>query len=114
MGSAGGAILELFANGANSSSQTLVLAQGTTSTGKAFWSGDVTKGFKGHGAPGAGLRCRPARAITRTGSARIKLSRWPRPRARGSCYPLAGDRPLQSDMLTGAHDEAWWNHDALG
>lgn len=47
MGSAGGAILELFANGANSSSQTLVLAQGTTSTGKAFWSGDVTKSFKG-------------------------------------------------------------------
>ncbi len=45
-GTAGGAILEVFANGANSSSQVFVLAQGTSSTGKPFWSGDATKGFK--------------------------------------------------------------------
>src|SRR4029450_13751354 len=44
-GSAGGAFLEIFANGANATSQEFVLPQGTSSTGKAFWSGDVTKGF---------------------------------------------------------------------
>jgi hypothetical protein len=44
-GSAGGAILQVFANGANSSAQTFVLPQGTGSTGKAFWSQSGT-GFK--------------------------------------------------------------------
>jgi hypothetical protein len=36
-GSAGGAILTLFANGASSSSQSFVLPQGTSSRGRLFW-----------------------------------------------------------------------------
>src|SRR5262245_37752677 len=36
-GSAGGAILQVFANGANATSQTYNLPQGTSSTGKQFW-----------------------------------------------------------------------------
>jgi len=44
-GSAGGAILDVFANGATSTSQRFVLAQGTGSTGKQFWSSSGT-GFK--------------------------------------------------------------------
>jgi hypothetical protein len=45
-GSAGGAILEIFLNGANSSNQVFVLPQGTSSQGKPFWSGSLAKGFK--------------------------------------------------------------------
>jgi len=44
-GSAGGAILQVFANGANSTAQTFQLPSGTGSTGKAFWSQSGT-GFK--------------------------------------------------------------------
>jgi hypothetical protein len=44
-GSAGGAILQVFANGANPTAQTFVLPQGTGSTGKQFWSQSGT-GFK--------------------------------------------------------------------
>jgi hypothetical protein len=45
-GSAGGAILTIFANGGSSTVQSFTLAQGTGSTGKPFWSGDAVKGFK--------------------------------------------------------------------
>jgi hypothetical protein len=44
-GSAGGAILQVFANGASPTAQTFVLPQGTGSTGKQFWSQSGT-GFK--------------------------------------------------------------------
>jgi hypothetical protein len=44
-GSAGGAILQVFANGAHPTAQTFVLPQGTGSTGKQFWSQSGT-GFK--------------------------------------------------------------------
>src|SRR5262249_60811000 len=36
-GSAGGAILEIIVNGTHGSSQSFKLPQGTTSTGKSFW-----------------------------------------------------------------------------
>src|SRR5262249_1250536 len=45
-GDLGGAILQVFAKGANSSAQQFTLPQGTGSSGKPFWSGDTTKGFK--------------------------------------------------------------------
>jgi hypothetical protein len=45
-GSAGGAILKVFANGANSTSQTFNLPQGIASTGKPFWSAIGDKGYK--------------------------------------------------------------------
>src|SRR5262245_30348984 len=45
-GSAGGAILQIFAQGATSTAQTFTLPSGTGSTGKPFWSGDMFKGFK--------------------------------------------------------------------
>jgi hypothetical protein len=45
-GAAGGAVLDVRANGGSSSAQKLVLPQGTGLNGKAFWSGDATKGFK--------------------------------------------------------------------
>jgi hypothetical protein len=44
-GSAGGAILTVFANGGTPSMQTFVLDQGTSSKGKPFWSGSAAKGF---------------------------------------------------------------------
>jgi hypothetical protein len=45
-GSAGGAILQLIANGANPSSQTFNLAQGTSSTGRPFWVAIGASGFR--------------------------------------------------------------------
>jgi hypothetical protein len=47
-GSAGGAILQVFAFGATSSNQSFVLPQGTSSTGKPFWTATDTigPGFK--------------------------------------------------------------------
>ena len=45
-GSAGGAVLDVRADGASPSAQQFVLPQGFTSNGKPFWSGDTTKGFK--------------------------------------------------------------------
>jgi hypothetical protein len=45
-GSAGGAILTLIANGANPSSQTFNLPQGTNSTGKPFWVAVGASGFR--------------------------------------------------------------------
>ena len=45
-GSAGGAILQVFAFGASSSNQTFVLAQGTASTGRPFWSSGGPGSFK--------------------------------------------------------------------
>ena len=45
-GAAGGALLELTADGANAISQIFVLQQGTSSTGQQFWSGSATTGFK--------------------------------------------------------------------
>lgn len=45
-GSAGGAILQVFAFGGTSSNQAFVLPQGTSSTGKPFWSQAGTTGFK--------------------------------------------------------------------
>ena len=45
-GSAGGAILQVFAFGASSSNQVFVLPQDTTSTGKAFWNAAGDTGFK--------------------------------------------------------------------
>jgi hypothetical protein len=44
-GSAGGAILTIFANGGTSTTQTFVLDQGMSSKGKPFWSGSADKGF---------------------------------------------------------------------
>jgi hypothetical protein len=43
-GSAGGAILQVFAFGATSSNQSFVLPQGTSSTGKPFWTATDTNG----------------------------------------------------------------------
>lgn len=54
-GSAGGAILDLFVTGATSSSQSFALPQGTSPSGKPFWTATST-GFKyrdGTGAQGA-------------------------------------------------------------
>jgi hypothetical protein len=46
-GSAGGAVLEVFANGGTSTSQTFTLAQGTsTLNGKPFWVASGNTGFK--------------------------------------------------------------------
>jgi hypothetical protein len=46
-GSAGGAILQIFAQGATSTAQTFILTSGNApSTGKPFWTGDQSKGFK--------------------------------------------------------------------
>lgn len=45
-GSAGGAILTVFVDGASSANQSFVLNQGTTTTGKAFWTASGTTGFK--------------------------------------------------------------------
>lgn len=45
-GSAGGAILTIFVDGASSANQSFVLSQGTSSTGKAFWAASGTSGFK--------------------------------------------------------------------
>jgi len=44
-GSAGGAILTVFANGGTPTMQTFVLDQGMTGKGKPFWSGSADKGF---------------------------------------------------------------------
>jgi len=43
--SGGGALLTIFENG-TSIQQSFALNQGTSSTGKPFWSGDATRGFK--------------------------------------------------------------------
>lgn len=43
---AGGATLEVQANGSNPTSQTFVLNQGISSTGRPFWSAAGTTGFK--------------------------------------------------------------------
>src|SRR5262245_16371161 len=46
-GSAGGALLEVFATGGTSTSQSFALLSGTSGvTGKPFWTGDSNKGFK--------------------------------------------------------------------
>jgi len=42
----GGAVLKIFANGANPTSQTFDLPQGTSSTGRPFWSSIGSSGFK--------------------------------------------------------------------
>ena len=44
-GSAGGAILTVFASGGTPTMQTFVLDQGMTGKGKPFWSGSADKGF---------------------------------------------------------------------
>jgi len=44
-GSAGGAILTVFANGGTPTTQSFVLDQGMSSKGKPFWSGSAGKGF---------------------------------------------------------------------
>lgn len=44
-GSAGGAILQIFLDGADSSTQAFTLPQGTSSSGKPFWSASAT-GYK--------------------------------------------------------------------
>ena len=44
-GSAGGAILTVFANGGTPTTQSFVLEQGMSSKGKPFWSGSAAKGF---------------------------------------------------------------------
>jgi hypothetical protein len=46
-GGAGGAILTILANGGTPSVQSFVLNQGTSSTGKPFWSGDVQRHLDG-------------------------------------------------------------------
>jgi hypothetical protein len=45
-GSSGGALLDIFANGAHSTSQEFALPQGVSSTGKPFWSASGSTGFK--------------------------------------------------------------------
>jgi len=74
-GGAGGAVLTILANGGTPSLQTFVLNQGTSSTGKPFWSGDAVKGFKYSDATGdqgavksASIRLSPS------GSFSIKVS----------------------------------------
>ncbi len=46
LGSAGGAILTVIANGDNPTQQVFPLKQGTTSAGKPFWRASGTTGFK--------------------------------------------------------------------
>jgi hypothetical protein len=77
-GSAGGAILEVFANGASSTNQAFVLAQGMSNTGKPFWSGDGMKGFKykdEEGDQGAVKSVSIKRASNGSFSVKIKMSR---------------------------------------
>src|SRR5262249_39086848 len=45
-GSAGGALLDIFANGTHPTSQEFPLPQGVSSTGKPFWSASGSTGFK--------------------------------------------------------------------
>lgn len=45
-GSAGGAILTIFVDGASSANQSFVLNQGNSTTGKPFWTAAGTTGFK--------------------------------------------------------------------
>ena len=76
-GSEGGAFLEIFADGANTTSQEFMLPQGTSSTGKAFWSGDVMKGFtykdsKGDQGPVKSVRIK--RSGSGSFSVKIKLN----------------------------------------
>lgn len=42
----GGAVLQIFANGTASTAQDFALPQGTSSSGKAFWDGSASAGFK--------------------------------------------------------------------
>ena len=45
-GDSGGATLQIFADGAAPSAQEFVLPQGTSGSGKPFWSGSTAEGFK--------------------------------------------------------------------
>ena len=70
-GSAGGAVLTIVANGASPSSQAFVLNQGTSSTGRPFWSGDAGRAFKYKDAKGdqgavksAGIKRAPSGAFS--------------------------------------------------
>jgi len=70
-GSAGGAVLTIVANGGSPSSQAFVLNQGTSSTGRPFWSGDAGKAFKYKDANGdqgavksAGIKRAPSGAFS--------------------------------------------------
>jgi hypothetical protein len=76
-GNAGGAVLTIAVNGGTPSSQVFVLNQGTSSTGKPFWSGDAGRGFKYKDANGdqgavksAGIKLAPSGAF----SIRLSLS----------------------------------------
>jgi hypothetical protein len=51
-GSSGGAFLDIFANGTNSTAQDFPLPQGISSTGKPFWSAIGSTGFKYNDAKG--------------------------------------------------------------
>jgi hypothetical protein len=76
-GSAGGAILEVFANGGTSTSQTFTLAQGTSSTGKPFWSAAGSTGFKykdGKGDQGAVKAAQIKRTPSGNFSIKVKLA----------------------------------------
>ncbi len=74
-GSAGGAILTIFANGGSSTAQSFVLGQGTDLHGKPFWSGDVVKGFKYKDPKGAQGAVKSAQIkLSKNGSFSIKVS----------------------------------------
>ncbi len=73
-GSAGGAILTIFANGGTSTVQSFTLAQGTSSTGKPFWSGDAAKGFKYKDAKGDQGAVKSLQIKAKNGSFSIKAS----------------------------------------
>jgi hypothetical protein len=74
-GGAGGALLTIFANGGTPSVQSFVLNQGTSSTGKPFWSGDAVKGFKYNDVDGEQGAVKSASIrLSTSGSFSIKVS----------------------------------------
>jgi len=73
-GSAGGAILQIFANGGTSASQSFVLNQGTNSKGKPFWSGDAVKGFKYSDSTGEQSAVKSVSISLKKGTFSIKVS----------------------------------------
>src|SRR5262245_29903259 len=73
-GSAGGAILTIFVDGGSSATQSFVLAQGSDSKGKPFWSGDPVKGFKYKDSKGDQSAVKSAQITLKNGKFSFKAS----------------------------------------
>jgi hypothetical protein len=73
-GSAGGAVLTIFVDGGSSATQSFVLAQGSDSKGKPFWSGDAVKGFKYKDSKGEQGPVKSAQIKLKNGSFSFKAS----------------------------------------